>query len=622
MNPGKERWLEERTGCGRALKEVMFRHIPGGARWRYVWGSALTFCVLVQLVTGIFLAMHYSASTQTAWESVYYIQHEMTGGWLLRGIHHYTSSAVMVLMALHLLQVVIYGAYLAPREVNHWIGLAMMLVILGLGQTGYLLPWDQRGFHASQVATNIAGVTPGVGDEARVVALGGSDFGHHTLTRFYALHAGVLPALLFVLLVAHAALARRQGYKAPHDSNRPDGVFWPDQAWRNGVVSLATMGTVVFLAMQFRPELGPPADSAIEFRVARPEWYFRFLFQTLKNFNGETGLFFAAQVLPGLVLLVLALMPFIGRWRLGRGFNIAFVLGVLAGVCAMTAISYNEDYNGESDKSQVFLAESALAHAEAERAHELASMGIPIDGAKWQTRRDPMIAGRRLFQQHCASCHSHHDPNPENSIESHPLMTIVAAEPTAANLYGFGSRDWMRGMLDAEKIAGPHYFGNTIMAEGDMVSEVQSTIRDAREELDESEQRTFDMKVEAVVMAISAEAQLPYQAEEDAAKAEQIAQGRMLAIDEFACTGCHTLGDEEGGSGPDLTGYGSHDWLRDFISNPHAERFYYNEDNYDAEGLMPPYGPHAQDSNVSKLTKEEIDLIVRWLRRDWPVAGE
>src|SRR5690606_11262263 len=108
------------------------------------------------------------------------------------------------------------------------------------------------------------------------------------------------PVLLFALLVAHLALARRHGYKAPLDTKRASGVYWPDQAWRNGVVSLATMATVVFLAMQFRPELGPPADSSVEFRVARPEWYFRFLFQTLKNFNGEEGVFFAAQLLPGL----------------------------------------------------------------------------------------------------------------------------------------------------------------------------------------------------------------------------------------------------------------------------------------------------------------------------------
>src|SRR5690606_33850795 len=202
---------------------------------------------------------------------------------------------------------------------------------------------------------------------------------------------------------------------------------------------LVTMGTVLFLAMKFRPELGPPADSTVEFQTARPEWYFRFLYQMLKSFEGEEGLFFASQVIPGLVLLVLALMPFIGRWRLGRGFNIAFVLGVLAGVGGMTYISYQEDYNGKTDESQLFLAESALAHAEAQRAHELASMGIPVDGAKWQTRRDPLIGGRRLFVQHCASCHSHHDPDIENPMDGDPLITVAVAEPTAANLYGFGS---------------------------------------------------------------------------------------------------------------------------------------------------------------------------------------
>jgi ubiquinol-cytochrome c reductase cytochrome b subunit len=614
-------WLDSRTGFRQAIHTVFYQRIPGGARWRYVWGTALLFAVVAEFITGIFLWMHYSPSTQTAWESVYYIEHQMAGGSLLRGIHHYMSSAVMILLAIHLLQVVIYGAYRAPREVNYWIGLAMMLVIFGLGQTGYLLPWDQRGYRATQVATTIAGVTPVVGDEAKAVALGGDAFGHHTLTRFFALHAGVLPGILLVLVVLHAAIGRRHGYAAPDESNRPDGVYWPDQAIRDAVACLAVIGTVWAIAAAMPAELGPPSDAIVEFNTARPEWYFRFLYQMLKYFEGASGMFIAAQLIPGLVLAVLVLMPFIGRWQLGRRFNVLFVFAVLAGIVSLSAISFYEDYNGKTDKSLHHLQDLALAEAEADRAAELASMGIPVEGAREQTRHDPLIAGRRLFKRHCASCHSHHDPDLANPHDGPPLETVVLEDPTAANLYRFGSRRWMQGMLDAEQIAGPHYFGNTIFADGEMVDWVGYTIRDGLAELPEDQQPAFKMKVKAAAWAISALAELPYQREADQRDAAQIEQGMEVVLNELSCIDCHTLGEEEVGAGPDLTGYASEAWLTALISNPRTERFYYTEDNYDpADQLMPGFATHPDDPQLNELSSEEISLIVRWLRRDWPMA--
>jgi ubiquinol-cytochrome c reductase cytochrome b subunit len=124
---------------------MLYERIPSGARFRYVTGSMLVFAFATQAVTGIFLWMAYSPSTQTAWESVYYIQHDMTAGWLLRGVHHFTAHTMVVLLAIHFVQVVVDGAYRAPREINFWIGLVMMQLVLGLSRTGYLLPWDEKG---------------------------------------------------------------------------------------------------------------------------------------------------------------------------------------------------------------------------------------------------------------------------------------------------------------------------------------------------------------------------------------------------------------------------------------------------------------------------------------------
>jgi ubiquinol-cytochrome c reductase cytochrome b subunit len=207
-------WLDQRVGWRKLTREALYENVPGGSRWRYVWGSTLMFCLMVQIITGIFLWLNYAPSSQTAWESVYYIQDQMTGGWLLRGIHHMTAHAMIVLLALHLMQVVIDGAYKAPRELNFWTGLILLQIVMGLSLTGYLLPWDQKGFWATKVATNLLAAVPWVGPELQKLVIGGTDYGHHTLTRFFALHAGVLPGAMIALIVGHVMLFRRHGLTA------------------------------------------------------------------------------------------------------------------------------------------------------------------------------------------------------------------------------------------------------------------------------------------------------------------------------------------------------------------------------------------------------------------------
>jgi ubiquinol-cytochrome c reductase cytochrome b subunit len=160
-------WLDHRTGYRALVQAALYEPIPGGSRWRYVWGSTLVMAFVTQVITGVFLWMAYSPSTQTAWESVFYIQHEMWGGWLLRGIHHFMAQAMVVLLAIHFVQVVWDGAYRAPRELNFVIGLVLMLIVLGLALTGYLLPWDQKGFWATTVGTNLASQAPVVGADLR-----------------------------------------------------------------------------------------------------------------------------------------------------------------------------------------------------------------------------------------------------------------------------------------------------------------------------------------------------------------------------------------------------------------------------------------------------------------------
>ena len=616
-------WLDDRTGYRGLVHAALFEHIPGGARWRYVWGSTLVFAFIVQIVTGVILWLAYSPSAQTAWESVYYIQHDMTGGWLLRGVHHFMAHVMVVLLAIHFVQVVVDGAYRAPREINFWIGLVMMQLVLALALTGYLLPWDEKGYWATKVATNMVALVPLVGTSLQKMLVGGSEYGHHTLTRFFALHAGVLPGLLIVCTLIHVALFRRHGLKAREPYAKPDTTFWPDQVLRDAVACLAV--TVVVLLLVFRnyaPEpkgdgLGPalgaelsaPADPAENYSAARPENYFLFLFQLLKFLEVFPPVI-GAIVVPGLIIFSLFLMPIVGRWELGHRFNVVWTFALLVGMAVLTALATHADYNGKTEHSQHFLAALADAAAKSERAVELAGSpsGIPPTGALSMLRADPKTQGPKLFRQHCASCHSHYVVN---GTPANPLQEIVVEHPTASNLWGFGSRDWVLGILNPKMITGPHYFGNTKLEDGDMATWVEDTLGpDATADLDDNERAELRDRVQNVADALAAEAgqNVGMIADLD----ERVAAGRTAIVEEFACVDCHKFHDDGAlGLAPDLSGYASAEWLRAFVSNPEHERFY-----PDTNDRMPAFAA-SDDPAANRLSPAELDLLVAWLRGEW-----
>lgn len=582
-------WLDNRTGCRKLLREALFENVPGGSRWRYVWGSTLTFTLGIQFITGIFLWMAYNPSSQTAWESVYYIQHEMTGGWFLRGLHHFTAQAMNILLVLHLMQVVVDGAYKAPREVNFWFGIGLLFLVMGLSLTGYLLPWDQKGYWATKVATSIAAITPFIGPEVQKLIIGGSEYGHHTLSRFFALHAGVLPGSIVLLLVGHIYLFRRHGLTAKEPKRKPDEAFWPDQVLKDAVACLAVLATVLFLVLRSHgAPLGAPADPSEPYSAARPEWYFLFLFQLLKYFPGESEIW-GAMVIPSVLMILVLLMPFFGRWRMGHRFNLGLLWVLLAGTGLLTWLALSDD-----GKNPDYLAAVQQAEQDAHRIQVLARGpgGIPAEGAAALLREDALTMGPRLFAEYCASCHRY---------DGHDGTGRPVAEPqSASDLKGFGSRVWLQGLLDPQRVASTNYFGGTKFASGKMVRFVQKDV--AGFSAAEKEQ------LAKVLLAISAEASLKSQRSQDTQEAAAIAQGRTLADSEvMRCTECHEyLKENEDASAPVLTGYGSRDWLVAMISNPGHARFY---------GTKNDRMPAFQDKQV--LNAKQIGLIADWLRGEW-----
>ena len=641
-------WLDSRTGVRGLVHEALYERIPGGARWRYVWGSTLMFAFFTQAVTGIFLWMAYGPTGQTAWESVYYIQHEMYGGWLLRGIHHFMAQAMVVLLALHLMQVVIDGAYRAPREVNFWLGLILMQIVLGLSLTGYLLPWDQKGYWATRVATNLAGIVPFVGPYIQKLVIGGTDYGHFTLTRFFGLHTGVLPALLVAFVVPHILLLRKHGLHAKQPYRKPESYFWPDQVLKDAVACLAVLCVVLFFV--FKPaifgaavgahpgdvlgaHLDAPADRANEYSAARPEWYFLFLFQFLKYFEGmgAAGELIGAIVVPGAVMGALFLMPIVGKWNLGHRFNIMFTFVLLIGAGLLTVqalwddqqanfadpaspLSRFVDKSGDRFKQSTnFLAAVDEAQDVAHRSVVLARAprGIPTTGMLTIMADDPYIQGPRLFKRFCASCHDHADDLGQG---------VKAQEPTAPNLYRFASREWIAGVLDPKRVSvSPdkktvddkpdpgHFFGlSEKHREGEMVKFVQGDLKAA--------EQVEDIKL--AVLALSAEAQLPSQRTRDAEDAAKIAEGKKKLVS-LTCTDCHKYhGEGDLGSAPDLTGYGSYEWLKGMIADPTHERYY-----RDSNDRMPSFAK-SEKSEENTLNPKNLDLLVRWLRGEWYTPEE
>jgi ubiquinol-cytochrome c reductase cytochrome b subunit len=589
-------WLDQRTGFRKLADDLFFANIPGGARWRYATGTAIIFCLAIQFVTGVALWLGYSPSTQTAWESVNYLQNEVSGGWLLRGLHHYTAQILPVILALHLMQVIIGGAYKAPREVNFWFTLLLIQIVLFLALTGYQLPWDQKGFWATKVAMNILGIVPLVGHSLQMILIGGSDYGQLTLTRFFGVHAGILPGTLILLLIIHAWLFRRHGFKGAESSKKPDAAFWPDQALRNAVVCLVIAATLLFLIVRHRlfgasgplgAALGAPADPSEPYSAARPEWYFLFLFQFLKYFPAQMEIV-GALIIPGLVMTIIFLMPFIGRTNQGHRFNIGFLACLFVGIGFLSFIAFSSDANNPEYQAAV-----KAAGIEAARVKQLtrSPAGIPPAGAIALLRNDPFTQGPKLFAKNCASCHRFNGGD--------GLGNSVKDPESASDLAGFGSREWLAGLLDPARITTTNYFGATKLKDGKMPKFVATKVAHYT-----PEQKA---QLEEVIAAVSAEAQLKSQSAKDQHDAAAIIEGRTLFRGALSCADCHQFHEtDDTATAPDLTGYGSREWLVKFLNNPAHPNFY-----GDKNDRMPAFG------EKQILTPQSIGLIADWLRGDW-----
>jgi cytochrome b6 len=347
-------WIDERVHLGGLVEYMGKKYVPVNRHsvWYYFGGVSL-FLFIIQVVTGIMLLLYYKSGEELAFESIHFIMSKVQFGWLIRSIHSWAANLFVLAAMIHMFSVYFGKAYRKPRELTWVTGMLMFFLALGFGFSGYLLPWNELAFFATKVGTDIAGVVPFVGKSILVFLRGGEDVTGATLSRFFGFHVAVLPGIFTVLLGIHLLLVQRQGMSEPLHGADEGGAekktmpFFPNFLLRDLLLWLIVLNVLAILAVFFPWELGVKADPFAPAPAGiKPEWYFMFMFQTLKYIPGKI-LFMDGEVLGilvfGLAGLLWTLVPFWDR-KSSRGETNRFVdsvgLFVVFYILALTIVGW------------------------------------------------------------------------------------------------------------------------------------------------------------------------------------------------------------------------------------------------------------------------------------------
>ncbi len=345
-------WLDDRIGLAKVAALAQKKQVPIHRHtiWYYLGGMTL-FLFLVQVATGILLLFYYRPSAEEAFESIQFLMAEVQFGWLIRSIHSWAANLMIFVAFLHLFSVLLLRAYRPPRDLTWLSGFLLLALAMAFGFTGYLLPWNELAYFATRVGTEIIGVVPVVGEFMLRVLRGGEDVTGATLTRFYAIHVALLPAAAAVLLGLHLFLVQKHGMSVPDDVAEPERnrsmAFFPNFLLRDLVGWLSALAVLAALAAYLPAELGEKADPFAPAPAGiKPEWYFMFMFQTLKylpahilGLEGEmVGVM--AFVLAGVLVF---LVPFLDR-RTAPGEpsrRLTWIgIGIIAYIIVLTVLGY------------------------------------------------------------------------------------------------------------------------------------------------------------------------------------------------------------------------------------------------------------------------------------------
>lgn len=333
-------WIDERFKVSPLIEFMRHKTVPVHRHtvWYYMGGVAL-FLFIVQVVSGILLVLYYHANEDSAYESVRFITTKVPFGWLVRSVHSWSANLMVFVVFVHMFSAFFTRAFSKPRELTWVTGFILLVLAMGFGFTGYLLPWNELAFFATKVGTDITGALPLVGEPIKILLRGGEEVTGATLSRFHAIHIALLPAVFFVLLTLHLLFVQRQGMHEPEYVEKlpPERKkmisFFPNFLMRDTLLWLIVLNIVLFLAVMFPWELGEKADPFASAPAGiRPEWYFMFMFQSLKLLPGHV-LFMEGEVLGilgfSLAGLLWMLVPFWEIRRRGRPSPMT-IIGLLA----------------------------------------------------------------------------------------------------------------------------------------------------------------------------------------------------------------------------------------------------------------------------------------------------
>ena len=375
------------------------------------------------------------------------------------------------------------------------------------------------------------------------------------------------------------------------------GRWWPGHA-AAAAIACAVVLVVVAAMVSTGVELGSPRDPVVNFNAARPDWYFVCLYQFARIFPGSIEIL-PIFVLPGLLVLYFLAMPFIGRSLPGHLLNVLVTVGLLVAAWRLTATALSND---QADPE--YLASVASEQADAARVRQLIAVakGIPPGGVLSLLRDDPQTQGPRLFKQHCGSCHDHANGQSDD---------ILAQVPSAPNLKGYASVGWLKGFFDKDQLAGmprvedlssanrPKYFGNTKFKNGKMIKFLRDDLKQLKQDV-EGGNKAFDQLIETLA------------AESHRQPGTKPTKEQLQLFEDFTCTssGCHSIhGNGKIGAAPELTGYGSKQWLAGIISDPAHPRFYGQKND-----RMPAYAKSADKPRENILSKRQVEMLAEWLQ--------
>jgi ubiquinol-cytochrome c reductase cytochrome b subunit len=553
-------WLDNRTGYSTLVRLILDEPIPGGARWWYTFGAVLTFLLGVEMLTGVLLATVYAPAATSAWASTAYIQDTLPLGWFVRGLHNFGSSAMLALAGVHLLQVLTFGAYKAPREMNWLVGLILLALLLAFALSGQGLPWDENGYWAKQVEVGILGSAPLVGPGLQRLVQGGATFGTVTVTHFYALHVLLLPATIAVALVVHVALVRKHGLTPRWGRDeaalaRATQAYWPHQALRDTTVSgMVLIGLALLVIRNHGADLAGPADPNASIQ-ARPEWYVLPLF-ALRMLLGGALENVATLLVPALAAMTLGALPWLDRARSrDPGRRPLVMLGALVGLAGLGVLA-SVPLRAERADRGLQAARVEMA-ARARLARTLAKDGVLPEGGLAVYRNDPSYAARELFREHCGTCHG------------------FSGEPSGKegpDLKDYNSRAWIERFL--RNPDSPLHMGGAKIEDG---------MRPVR---------GSDTEIRQLAELIYAESGAPDVDRAAVAAAEPL-------FSEKDCDSCHERDGQSANVGPNLKGRGTLAYLVDLIADPSEPRL------FGKKNKMPRF--------AGKLTPEEIGELARFV---------